>query len=252
LRLGAIALALIAFASTTLAVRCLSRDEDQRRLRLMGVTQTLSALLLRILGITVEVDGDLESWSGKKRGTLFLANHVSYVDAILLHSLFPAVFITSREIETTPVLGWITRLVGCSYVERRRRTAVQQDVLTIASLLAKGFNVTLFPEATTSTGLSLLKFRSGLLEALRYSRAEVVPLCIKYQAIDGVSFTRDNCDLVTWYGDMEFFPHFMQLLARRSITVRISLLPRPTFRGHRCRKRLAVATRDRIQACLES
>src|SRR6187455_842023 len=61
-------------------------------------------LLLRvILNIEVIVTGD--EGQLERGGHVIIANHVSYVDGIVLGSIFPIVFVSKREVKKWPIVG---------------------------------------------------------------------------------------------------------------------------------------------------
>jgi lyso-ornithine lipid O-acyltransferase len=79
--------------------------------------------------------------------------------------------------------------------------------------------VTLFPEGSTSPGDGLMEFKKTLLESAVRSRCRVLPVAIKYLAVDGARYDESTRDTVAWYGDMTFFPHLVRLAATKSIEV---------------------------------
>lgn len=197
-----------------------------------------SRLLLRAFNINCQfVDITGRAYSGHDR-LLLVANHLSYLDVVVIAAHIPAVFITSREIEATPVLGGICKASGCLFVERRRMTSVHVDIDQLTTQLGRGANVMLFPEGSTSDGSTFLRFKSTLVEAAIRSRAKVQPLSLRYLTVDGEPFGERNRDNVAWYGDMAFFPHLVRLLSTRRIDCELVVLPQPTFRAHNDRKQL--------------
>lgn len=217
-----------------------------RRARGARVTQAFSRLLLRLLNIRCALENETKTAPFDRAACLFLPNHVSYVDALLISAYVPAIFVTSREIEATPVLGPLTRATGCIFVERRHKGDILRDVDQIATLLNQGSSVALFPEGTTSPGDRLLEFKKTLLEAAVRSRCRVRPVAIEYRAVDGAPYDSSNRDAVAWYGDMRFFPHLVRLAATRSIDVRMTVMEAVPFRAHGSRKQLAADVRSRI------
>ncbi len=226
---------MILFVPAALLARATSVSKDHGRRRVVALTKLLCRVLLRVLNIRCEIDS-LPRRVGRRRPMLILPNHASYVDVIVLNAHFPSVFVTSREIQETPVLGWISRAGGCAFVERRNIWQVRQDVVQLAEILNAGHDVTLFPEGSTSDGHRLLPFKKTLLESAVRSSCRVVPVCLKYQVPEGVA----------WYGDMTFFPHLWQLMRIKSIEARVSVLGEVAFRGHKSRKRLAQDVQSRI------
>ena len=181
-------------------------------------------------------------------GALIIANHISYLDVCMIGAFLPTVFITSREIEEAPILGYFAKMGGCLFVERRRRMAVLNDLNRITALLTEGVNVMVFPEGSTSDGSAFLAFKASLLESAIRCRSKVIPLCLKYRSIEGRPFDKSNADRIAWYGDMTFFPHFLALIGVRRIDASLSMLGELPFRAHKSRKKLAAAAFERISS----
>jgi 1-acyl-sn-glycerol-3-phosphate acyltransferase len=232
----------------SLVLRLFLWNERQWRRLSMRLLRRMCRILLKLLNIQVIVEGaEGLAFVGAER-LLVVPNHLSYLDVIIIQSFLPTVFVTSREIEETPVLGQITRAAGCIYVERRHKWSVLRDINQLASLLDDGFNVTVFPEGTTTDGETLLPFKSTLLESALRSRARVLPLCIRYERPDGSRLDLAQCDFIAWYGDRKFFPHLKRLMSLKSINVRLSLLGPIPIRSQPCRKRVTCHAQRLIEA----
>jgi 1-acyl-sn-glycerol-3-phosphate acyltransferase len=212
----------------------------------MAVLRRMCRILLKLLDIHVVVDGNSEVSYRGREGLLLIPNHLSYLDVIVIQAVIPTVFVTSREIQETPVLGQITTAAGCLYTERRHKGAVLRDINEMAGFLDQGFNVTVFPEGTTTDGRALLPFKSTLVESALRSRARVLPICIRYEGSDGTRLDPDLCDYVAWYGDQKFFPHLKRLMRLKSIHVRLSLLGPIPIRSKPCRKHITAQARQLI------
>lgn len=52
----------------------------------------------------------------------------------------------------------------------------------------------------------------------------IVPVALKYMAVDGVPFSKANADAVCWYGDMTFADHFLGLLKHKSFKIQLEFL----------------------------
>src|SRR5690606_24235448 len=75
----------------------------------------------RILGFEVHTHGR----RSEARPTLFAANHISWIDIVVLSSLFPVSFVAKSEVGLWPFFGTLARLQRTVFVERRAsRTAV--------------------------------------------------------------------------------------------------------------------------------
>ncbi|MCM8763991.1 MAG: 1-acyl-sn-glycerol-3-phosphate acyltransferase [Candidatus Omnitrophica bacterium] len=156
---------------------------------------------------------------------LIVSNHLSYTDVVVISSIFPACFITSVEIGKDFFLGTLARMGGSLFVERRKKTRLLMDLEAISAVLSEGLSVVLFPEGTSTNGERMLPFRKTFFRSAISCGVDVLPVCICYVSINGKPVNEKNRDLVFWYGDMRFFPHFMNLLKLSSIKVKLEILP---------------------------
>ncbi|MCE4222634.1 1-acyl-sn-glycerol-3-phosphate acyltransferase [Methylobacterium sp. C25] len=156
-------------------------------------------------------------------GALVLANHVSWLDIVVLGALRPLSFVAKSEIAGWPVIGTFARLQRTVFIDRARRGATATVNSMIGERLAAGELVVLFAEGTTGDGLRLLPFRSSLVGAARealtegtggLARIRLQPLALAYTGRGGLPLTRIERPDVAWYGDMELAPH-LDLFARR-------------------------------------
>ena len=102
-----------------LLARLLIRDPLRRRSLYVAATARHSRWTMRLLGIRLQVEGREHYRPGQNY--LIVANHLSYLDVVLMAAWQPAAFVTSVEIKNTPFLGQITDTGGCLYVERRSK-----------------------------------------------------------------------------------------------------------------------------------
>lgn len=179
-------------------------------------------LLLRlILNIKVTIAGD--EGQLERGGYVIIANHVSYVDGIVLGSIFPIVFVSKREVKKWPVVGQWNVLCGTIFINRQRKNEVGALVREMTRKLRQEANILLFPEGTSTNGEKMLPFQTVPLAAPLRSRSIIVPVTLAYKTIDEQPVTAANRDSIYWYGDMEFVTHFWDLLGRRSVEVLVTI-----------------------------
>lgn len=166
---------------------------------------------VRLTGLDIQIEGK----PSKVAGTLFLANHVSYLDIVALASLIDARFVAKADVRDWPLFGFLARISQTLFVSRSA-ARVAKERLVVADSLRQGHSVILFPEGSSSDGTSVLPFRPGLTSAAfaRPGFATVVqPVSLVYgpssPTIGPVS--RSLRDQYAWYGDMEMLPHLWQL-----------------------------------------
>lgn len=206
-------------------------------------------LLLRlILNIKVSVTGD--EGQLERGGYVIIANHVSYVDGIVLGSIFPIIFVSKREVKSWPIIGQWNVLCGTIFINRQRKIQVASLIRQMTRKLKQEANLLLFPEGTSTNGEGILPFQTVPLAAPLRNRSIIVPVTVTYKTIDDQPVTTANRDSVYWYGDMEFVTHFWNLLALREIEVLVTIQPKiECFRysdNSVGRKKLAKDCYDRV------
>jgi 1-acyl-sn-glycerol-3-phosphate acyltransferase len=163
---------------------------------------------------------------------LYVGNHLSYIDVLVFSSNMPACFVTSMEIKEAPVLGQVCTMAGCLFVERRNKMNIHREVAEMSEGLAAGCNVAIFPEATSTNGEQILRFRRPLYVSAIDSGRPVIPFCLNYHTVGGKPIDTRLRDTVFWYGDMDFVPHLWALAGNGGTLVDLIFLePIPTSEG---------------------
>jgi 1-acyl-sn-glycerol-3-phosphate acyltransferase len=159
--------------------------------------------------------------------TLYVANHVSYIDVVVLGALLDARFIAKAEVARWPLFGQLGALTQTFFVRRRPREAlIQRNAL--AARLRAGHSFVLFAEGTSSDGLAVLPFKTSLLSVAepwvldRPVAVQAVTLCYRSWE-DGTPIGRDNCDLYAWYGDTELVPHLWRVLGAKGVVIEVGI-----------------------------
>jgi len=173
-----------------------------------------------LFGIRTKVTGA----SPSMHGTLFVANHASYIDIIILGGLLPMRFTPKSDIKSWPFFGLLTDLSRPIYINRKQRSALQGHFDEIMQALHDGDNILIFPEGTTSDGNEVMPFKSSMLQLVAGEQAKDVPLqpiTLAYTKHNGQAITDGQRDRFAWYWEMSFLPHFWQLLHIRTATVHV-------------------------------
>jgi 1-acyl-sn-glycerol-3-phosphate acyltransferase len=207
------------------------------------------ALILRaVLNIKVSVVGD--EGQIERGGYVIISNHMSYVDGIILGSIFPIVFVSKREVKSWPIVGQWNILCGTVYIDRKRKGLVAALIREMTGKLNQGANILLFPEGTSTNGDCILPFQTVPLAAPLRNRSIIAPVTLVYTRIDDEPVSPHNRDRLYWYGDMEFVSHFWNLLALRSVEALVTIQPKVECFHYQDnsagRKRLAQDCYDRV------
>ena len=190
------------------------------------------------------------------RPLMLVANHVSWLDIIVLSAVAPVSFIAKSEVESWGVFGLFARLQRSVFVNRERRTDTGAVNGSIAERLRRGDVMVLFAEGTTGDGVRLQPFRSALLGAARAALTagdEVAtvwlqPVSIAYTGLGGLPSGRFERPHTAWYGDMTLPPHLRAILSGASLDVTISFGTPQPFRPDSDRKRLTRILEDEVRS----
>ncbi len=200
-------------------------------------------LLCRILGVTVLVDG-----TPPQASSLIVANHVSWLDIVVLSAATPCSFIAKREVGTWPLFGTMARLQRTIFVDRTRRLSTVDRRDDMSERLAEGGALVLFAEGTSGDGASVRPFKSSFFAAADVN-AKIVPTTLAYLNQWNMPLTRRQRPSVAWYGDMDMAPHLWALLKSGPVTVRV-IFHDPLDTGHR--KHAAREAEQTIRSSLAS
>lgn len=121
----------------------------------------------RFLGGVARICGVRARWTGPPpRGrVLIVANHCSWLDIMVIGGATGAAFLGKAELASVPLVGWLCRLNRTIFVDRTSRAAIPQQIADTRAALEAG-PVAIFPEGTTSDGVTLLPFKPALFQAL--------------------------------------------------------------------------------------
>ncbi|MEP7013143.1 MAG: lysophospholipid acyltransferase family protein [Acidobacteriota bacterium] len=198
--------------------------------------RTWSRAFLRVLGVRV-------AWRGPEPAPPFLlaANHLSYLDVLVLASHLPTTFVAKAEVAGWPVLGPLCASFGTLFVDRSRKSDLPRLLGRLEAALAAGSGVVFFPEGTSSPGLGLLPFRSPLLALPAASGHPVYAAALAYRTPPSEPPPHLA---VCWWGDMPFSTHLLALLGLSRIQATVSVAPEPLVDADR--KALALALREAV------
>jgi 1-acyl-sn-glycerol-3-phosphate acyltransferase len=140
-----------------------------------------SRQMLAIMGVTLVVRGTPPAGGP----VLLVANHISWLDILVMDAAHPARFVSKSDIKHWPVLGALITGAGTLYIERASRRDAMRVVHQMAAALTAGDTLAVFPEGTTHDGRTLLPFHANLIQAAISAHAPVLPVALQY--LDGAS-----------------------------------------------------------------
>jgi 1-acyl-sn-glycerol-3-phosphate acyltransferase len=159
----------------------------------------------------------------RDRAVLFISNHVSWADIVVIGSIAPIAYVSKSEIAKWPLVGTAAKSQRTIFVDRARRQQTGDAIADIVQRLATGTSVVLFAEGTSSDGNRVLPFRSALMGAVKEAGARsesgilIQPMSICYTGLNGIPMGRQHRPTVAWYGDLDFMPHISAFIARGAV-----------------------------------
>ncbi len=163
-----------------------------------------SRQMLGILGVQLVVRG-----TPPERGPMLLvANHLSWLDILVMDAAHPARFVSKSDVKHWPVLGALITGAGTLYIERESRRDAMRVVHQMAAALQAHDTVAVFPEGTTGDGRELLPFHANLIQAAISAHAPVMPVALDF--VDATSGQRSDAPL--FVGDTTLLQSFWSTL----------------------------------------
>jgi 1-acyl-sn-glycerol-3-phosphate acyltransferase len=169
------------------------------------------------------------------------ANHLSYLDILVLGGTYPTLFVAKRSIRTWPLFGWIARGAGTLFVDRERAADVLRAGRAMTERLESGLPLTLFPEGRSTPGKEVLPFMPSLLEPAARLRVPCHAVSLRYET---PGFEPPPSATVCWYDGADFVSHYLRLMAIPRIEAEVRFAAEPIVLADR--KQLAHRLRDEV------
>jgi len=199
-----------------------------------------SRILLRVLAVRLTVVGPIP-----RGGCLLVANHLSYLDVLVLAAVRPLSFLSKAEVAQWPLVGFMARVIGVQFIAREDKRSLPQVAARLLRECQAGHGVVFFPEGTSASGDAVLPFRAALLAPAAATGLLVHYAAMRYRTPEGEPPAREA---VAWWGDMLFLPHLRGLLRLRCIEAEVRFGAAPLVAADR--KELARRLQDGVVALL--
>jgi 1-acyl-sn-glycerol-3-phosphate acyltransferase len=138
---------------------------------------------------------------------VLVANHLSYLDPVVVGSRLGCFALAKREVSGWPVIGSAARQLGGIFVDRDDVHSRAAALLGAIRVLRGGAPVLNFPEGTTTDGRALLPFAPGIFGAAQIVGVPVVPIALSYGTPNAA-----------WVGGETFLPHYARTAARATLS----------------------------------
>lgn len=173
--------------------------------------------LCKLLRFKIKTEGNVPA-AGP---CLLVANHVSWIDIVILSAVAPVSFVAKREVAQWLLFGSMAKLQRSVFIDRDKRSSTASSNTELQRRLANGETVVLFPEGTSGDGASVRTFKSSFFAAAQVSGTIVTPVTIVYRSNWHMPMTRRQRPHFAWYGDMDLVPHLWRVLAAGPLHVEV-------------------------------
>lgn len=154
----------------------------------------LCSLVCDMHRIEIEVRGQLP-----ESPAIVVANHLGYIDPVVLCSLMPLSPVAKSEISDWALVGVPLERLNVSFVRRGDAHSGARVLLRSLRNLNAGVSVLNFPEGTTSRG-GLLPFHLGAFWLSRRTGVPVVPMSMDFENMG-----------LCWVDREAFLPHYARV-----------------------------------------
>lgn len=170
------------------------------------------------MGLRVNIGGELCSTTP----TLFVSNHISYLDVFVLGGIVPGCFIAKSEVASWPVFGSLAKIQNTLFFERNGGKVAGQLAVMQQHFDGNG-NLILFPEGTSSPGTHVEPFKSSLFHGAEQAQQRLLiqPLTIAYTEYEGRMLSAQERDCFAWYASMPFVAHLLTVLGLKPVRVEL-------------------------------
>ncbi len=239
------------FSFCNLTLWAVMRDPVHQQRRIQRSTRFWIRVSLKMLNISFAVVNPENLRAD--RNYFIIANHTSYADVLILYALRPLTGITTVEVEGGGLDGFLAKMGGSLFIERRSVKHLRGELAKVTAILRAGFDVLIFPEGTTTDGRGPLKpFKTAFFAAAAEAPVPILPIAIRYETVNGHPAQEGALlDSIAYYGDISFMAHARKFLALKGITATVTMLP-PVDATVTHRDELGATLRERILAARES
>lgn len=195
--------------------------------------------LLRIFGLRAVRFGEVQ-----RDPVLFVANHTSWIDIVMLHSQRAVCFVAKAEIAGWPLVGWLARNGGTIFHRRGNNHSLSTVMQAMVGRLREGRSVAVFPEGGTGYHGVLKVFHARIFQAALDADVPVQPVALRFarggRRVLDAGFREHE----------SFVRNIVRMLGEAPMDAEVHFLA-PVPASPDARRRMAELSRERIAAALE-
>tara|TARA_B100000678_G_C18222768_1_gene507600 strand:- start:205 stop:993 length:789 start_codon:yes stop_codon:yes gene_type:complete len=208
-------------------------------------------ILCLIIGIKIEIRGK-PSFAER---TLYVSNHCSYLDIVVLGSILPACFISKSEVSAWPFFGLLARLQRTIFIDRKAIKSTVEQVDVLSKRLLSGDSLILFPEGSSTDGTEVLPFKSSLFYIVSKESKNlgnfIQPITLAYTHVNEKRIDQKTRSKICWFGDATLLNHLWNFLGTLSSNVIVTFHDPVNKNIFKDRKDITIFCHKRISTLLK-
>lgn len=192
----------------------------------------------------------------KGQQTLYMSNHISYLDIPVIGSVLKSSFVAKSEVQGWAVFGFLGSLQQTVYM-KRQRTKIVEEKNALQTRMDGGNSLIIFPEGTSTSGLEVEPFKSSLFSLAMGEGNEnlyIQPITLRVISIDGrAPQSKEEQDIYAWPRDMDMELHHHLWRFAKTTGAKMELTFHAPLRAseYKDRKVLAKACHERVSKGLQ-
>ncbi len=164
------------------------------------LTKLWSRVFLILIACPLKINGKANLQA--EGSVIYIANHASYLDAVVLVAILPAgsLLVGKQELRRAPLLGAFIKHLGYPTVDRIDFSKNMAATEQLATLLQAGESLIIFPEGTFTFAEGIRPFKLGAFSLAAKTITPLCPIALKgTRGImrDGTRLLRPGCIGVT-------------------------------------------------------
>ena len=184
-------------------------------------------ILSSILGIKVDIRGTPDQSSN-----LFVSNHVTYLDIIIINKLLPVNFIAKEEISSWPVIGRLASKTGTLFIKRGDNVESSKMIYEMEERFKLQNKIVFFPEGKIGNGKRVRKFHYKLFKSIENKELYIQPIAIRYPR--GYPINNNYSEIISDKSlKGEMFSLYLKFLMRRRSHVILIFLDKVSTRDYK-------------------
>tara|TARA_B100001059_G_scaffold197280_1_gene202628 strand:+ start:1539 stop:2312 length:774 start_codon:yes stop_codon:yes gene_type:complete len=157
-----------------------------------------------ILGLKIKIIGQIDTTAD-----LYVSNHVTYLDIIILNKLLPVNFIAKNEISKWPIIGSLASKTGTLFIKRGDNIASTKMITEMQDRFKLNNKIIFFPEGKIGNGRRVKKFHSKLFKSIENKNMTIQPIAIRYPEdypnnnnySEDISYKSERGEMISLYLD---------------------------------------------------